>query len=107
MDPRLAPLRALLEKSPFDTFKSFRLLAAQTLHCPEAKVTSAPLPNGKALRLTYLGRLREKGRALLRLKVDYPGMAMTYKVGEGDAIPLVVGAHAGGALVLTIDCVVK
>jgi hypothetical protein len=114
VDAKLEELKPLLKKPPFDAFKSFKLLDEQHPTVELNKATVIDVPNGKKLSLTLLEKIAgkpdkpaDKPRALLRLKVEYPGLATVYKVGEGDPIPLVVGAHGDGTLILAIDCISK
>lgn len=115
VDAKIQDLKPLLKKSPFDAFKSFKLLDEQHPIVELNKATLIDVPNGNKLSLTLLEKIAGKTpekvsgkqRPLLRLKVEYPGLATVYKVGEGDAIPLVVGAYRDGTLILAIDCVSK
>lgn len=107
VDPKLASLEALFKKSPFDQFRTFKLLQETLSSVALAQQALASVPNGKKLGLTYLERIAAKERTFLRLKIEYPGLSTTYKVGEGDPILLVVGSHNDGTLILAIDCVCK
>ncbi|MEK6607956.1 MAG: hypothetical protein AABZ30_09870 [Myxococcota bacterium] len=107
VDKKIAKLRPLLGKPPFDRFKSFKLIKEDAVDAEIGRESAVEVPSGKKLVVTFLERVKGDKKPLLRVKLDYGGVATTYRVGEGDPIPLVVGAHAGGTLVLAVDCASK
>ena len=101
LDPKLEPLRNILEKEPFTAYKTFKLLEEQVRVLQQKVAAEFKLVNGKTLALTFQERLiDEKDRTRLRLLVVYPGLNTQQKIGDGATIPLVVGEHKGGSLLL-------
>ena len=105
IDPKLEKLRHILQKDPFTVYKTFRLLEEQARTLQQKVGADFKLVNGKTLTLTFLERLiDEKERTRLRILVAYPGLNATQKVGDGATIPLLVGEHKGGSLLLATTC---
>jgi hypothetical protein len=105
VDAKLEPLRHILEKEPFTAYRTFRLLEEQVRVLQEKVAAEFKLVNGKALTLTFQERLiDEKNRTRLRVLVVYPGLNTQQKIGDGATIPLVVGEHKGGSLLLATTC---
>jgi len=105
VDPKLESLRHILEKEPFTAYKTFRMLAEQARDLQQKVASEFRIVNGKTLTLTFLERLiDEKERTRLRILVVYPGLNTQQKIGDGATIPLVVGEHKGGSLLLATTC---
>jgi hypothetical protein len=105
LDAKLEPLRHILGKDPFTSYKTFRLLEEQARVLQEKVAAEFRLVNGKTLTLTFQERLiDEKERTKLRILVVYPGLNTQQKIGDGATIPLVVGEHKGGSLLLATTC---
>jgi len=105
IDAKLEPLRHILNKDPFSQYKTFRLLEQQERDLQVKIAAEFPLVNGKKLSVTFLERLTDdKGRTRLRFALAYPDLNAQQKVGDGATIPLVVGEHKGGILLLATTC---
>lgn len=69
-DPALDGMPAL-RKSPFDTFKSMKLLSRTALKLDTAKAVTVDLPNGRQLRLSLIERLPD-GRHRVDVSINRP-----------------------------------
>lgn len=69
-DPALESMPAL-KKSPFDTFKSMKLLSRTALKLDAAKPVTVDLPNGRQLRLSLIERLPD-GRHRVDVSINRP-----------------------------------
>lgn len=113
IDPRIAELRAPLEKAPFTAWKQFKLLDEKTLELVPKGSANFALPNGKEGTLTYVDHLLGSGgkhRLRLRLAIhDGPREPVNtvFVLDEGGVV-LQAGQHyQKGLLILGIRCEIK
>jgi len=105
VDPALKVLPAL-SKPPFDSFPRKKLLSMSKIVLQQDKPAELDLPNGRKMRLLWLGRGSE-GRLRIEVSINRPGKrdylpVMTVAAAPGDPFFVAGQQHQGGTLILGV-----
>lgn len=112
IDPRLKQLRRQLLKSPFDDFKTIKLLTDRALRIQRKQLANVALPTGKLLKLTYKEKLldaKNKVRLRMHLSITPPKTrdflpGTLFSIADGGTLLVAGERHQGGTLIIGISC---
>lgn len=103
-DPALDSMPAL-KKSPFDTFKSMKLLSRKALQLDASKPVTVDLPNGRQLRLVLVERMSD-GRHKVDVSINRPKekdyLPLLQMIASGEPFFVAGQKHEGKTLVIGV-----